>query len=55
MMTTIEMVLETSVYLPFYHLTRLLARECFTEFTRRRSFILCTVYIVKRVQIVQFR
>ena len=33
-----DVVLETLVYSPFDHLTRLLARENFIEFSRRESF-----------------
>ena len=37
-LTKTEMVLETLVYSPFDHLTWLLARENFTEFSRCESF-----------------
>jgi hypothetical protein len=40
-MTSTEIALETFVYSPFDHLTRLLAREYFIEFSRRESFQLC--------------
>jgi hypothetical protein len=38
------MVLETSVFSPFNHLTRLVARENFI--THNRSFIICTLQFI---------
>jgi hypothetical protein len=38
LMMRAEMHLETSVYSPFHHITQLLAREYFTEFSRREGF-----------------
>jgi hypothetical protein len=37
-MATAELVPETSVYMPFSHLTRLIAREYFIEFSYRGNF-----------------
>jgi len=41
MMMVAEVVLETLVYLPFNHLTQLLAQENFIEFSHCESFKLC--------------